>query len=127
MLTKLVLILSTAVFGACQPPTDQLKPVQRCPQYEMLLEAHNPGWDVARMSRIMWRESRCQPEVRSRTSDTGLLQINDVNRPWLTDQMGTEVTVEVLRDPDMNVRASAKLYKFWNRATGNGYQPWTTR
>jgi hypothetical protein len=41
--------------------------------------------------------------------------------------MGTEVTVEVLRDPGMNVQASAELFKFWDRATGNGYQPWRTR
>jgi soluble lytic murein transglycosylase-like protein len=79
------------------------------------------------MSRIMWRESRCNPQVRSRTSDTGLLQVNDINRPWLSTRMGTEVTVEVLRDPGMNVQASAELFKFWDRATGNGYQPWRTR
>jgi soluble lytic murein transglycosylase-like protein len=75
----------------------------------------------------MWRESRCQPEVRSRTSDTGLLQINDVNRPWLSHRFGSDVTVETLKNADINVKASAELFKYWSRVTGNGYQPWRTR
>jgi membrane-bound lytic murein transglycosylase MltF len=116
-----------AVLAAILPmcaPVDEAKPVERCPQHEHLLHRYNPGWDVARMSRIMWRESRCQPQVRSRTSDTGVLQINDINRPWLTQRFGFEVTVEALKDADINVRSSAELYKFWRRAAGDGYQPW---
>jgi membrane-bound lytic murein transglycosylase MltF len=116
-----------AVLAAILPmcaPVDEAKPVERCSQHEHLLHRYNPGWDVARMSRIMWRESRCQPQVRSRTSDTGVLQINDINRPWLTQRLGFEVTVEALKDADINVRSSAELYKFWRRAVGDGYQPW---
>jgi hypothetical protein len=39
----------------------------RCTQYEPLLIALSPGWDAARMSKIMWRESRCTPGVVSNT------------------------------------------------------------
>jgi hypothetical protein len=40
----------------------------RCTQYEPLLaEFAGVGWDVQRMSRIMWRESRCTPSVVSNT------------------------------------------------------------
>jgi membrane-bound lytic murein transglycosylase MltF len=112
-----------AIMSMCAP-ADEAKPVERCLQHEHLLHRYNPGWDVARMSRIMWRESRCQPTVRSRTSDTGVLQINDINRPWLTQRFGFDVTVEALKDADMNVRSSAELFRFWRRSVGDGYQPW---
>jgi len=117
---RAVAALLAAILPMCQPVMD--KPVTRtCPQYERLLEVHNPGWDVARMSRIMWRESRCQPNMRSKTRDTGLLQINDVNLQYL-QQRGVDVTQ--LRDPDVNVQAGALLFRYWSRVAGNGYQPW---
>lgn len=118
--------LLAAVLAAVLPmcgPTDQ-STERRCRQWEPLLEAHNPGWDVSRMSRIAWRESRCQPEVRSRTRDTGLLQINDVNHRFLSERFGQPVTVELLKNPMSNVAAAAELFKFWRRAAGDGYQPW---
>jgi membrane-bound lytic murein transglycosylase MltF len=111
-----------AVMSMCGP-VDQAKPVNSCPQWETLLHVHNPGWDVGRMSRIMWRESRCQPEVRSRTRDTGLLQINDVNHRFLSQRLGA-VGVEELRDPDVNVRAAAELFRFWDSHGSSGYLPW---
>lgn len=78
------------------------------------------------MSRIVWRESRCQPDVRSRTRDTGLLQINDINHRWLSDRFGKPVTVELLYNPETNIEAAALLFRFWQRTAGNGYQPWKT-
>lgn len=127
MLTKLMMILSTATFGACGP-VDLPKPAtggpkSGCPQYEVLLEAFNPGWDVKKMSRIMWRESNCQPEIRSRTRDTGLMQINDVNHEYLSRRWGVEITLDALKNPTINVMAAAELFRYWNRQ-GNGYQPW---
>lgn len=119
-----------AVLAAILPmcaPLDEAKLVNRCPQYEHLLIRHDPGWNVAKMSRIMWRESRCQPDVRSSTSDTGVLQVNDINRPWLSQRFGFNVTTEALKDPGFNVEASAELFKFWRRAAGDGYQPWKIR
>ena len=76
------------------------------------------------MSRIMWRESNCQPEVRSRTSDTGLLQINDINHRYLSDRLDTRIDRHTLTDPNFNIQAAAELYRYWYSATGNGYQPW---
>jgi len=122
LLTKLAMMLSTATLGMCSPVvTYNTVETRTCPQYEALLEAYNPGWDVNRMSRIMWRESNCQPHVRSRTKDTGLLQINDINHDYLTRR---HIDVTNLTNPTVNVLAAAELYKYWQRATGNGYQPW---
>lgn len=120
-----------AVLAAILPmcgPVDLPKPgpLSGCPQWETLLEAHNPGWDVKRMSRIMWRESNCRPEVRSRTRDTGLLQINDVNHRWLSQRWGVDVDVQALHDPSTNVAAAAELFTFWRRNAADGYRPWRT-
>ena len=91
-----------------------------------LLQAFAPkrGWDINRMSRTMFRESRCTPHVRSRTQDTGLLQINDVNLTYLSRKMGFPVTIDALRDPAINVQAAALLCTFWRNAGRSCYQPW---
>src|SRR4051812_44240978 len=47
----------------------------RCIGAEPLLTRYGPNWNVIRMSRIMYRESRCNPLVRNKQSgSTGLLQ-----------------------------------------------------
>lgn len=79
------------------------------------------------MSRIMWRESNCRPEVRSRTRDTGLMQINDINHRYLTDRLNTRIDSNTLTNPELNVAAAAALWQYWDQHTNNGYQPWRTR
>jgi len=98
----------------------------RCSTYEPLIAAYAPkrGWDINRMSRYMFRESRCTPHVRSRTQDTGLLQINDVNLTYLSRKMGRPITIDALRDPATNIQAAALLCAFWRNAGRSCYQPW---
>lgn len=100
----------------------------RCARYEPMLEQIQPdaGWDVQRMSRIMWRESRCTTNIRSATSDSGLLQINDINHAYLSDRWQTPVGWGLLTVPQLNILAAAELYNYWQEATGDGYQPWQT-
>ena len=65
------------------------------------------GWapqDIPRANRIMWRESRCNAHARSRTHDSGLMQINDIHLRWL----GT--TSEGLMDPFKNLQAAHKVF-----------------
>lgn len=121
MIVKSVLVL-TSLMATCTGPTTSTE--QRCPSVEVLLHLHNPGWDVDRMSRIAWRESRCTAAIRSTTADTGLLQINDVNHPYLEGALGEPVDSSTLMDPIQNVRAAAALFTYWERVNGNGYQPW---
>jgi hypothetical protein len=93
----------------------------RCVGWEPLLTRESPGWSVERMSRIMYRESRCQPEVRNRSSSaTGLLQILASHCPWLARQMGTWCTRDRLNDPEWNVQAAAVLWR------EQGYGAWST-
>jgi hypothetical protein len=112
---------------ATTPPA--VAPVDgRCTQYEALLDQYAPpsGWDTLWMSAFMWRESRCNPALRSRTSDTGLLQINDVNLPYLRTALGEQVDRWTLVDPIQNVRAAAALCEFWVSAGRSCYRAWRT-
>lgn len=121
----LVILLSTIGLNL-----ERVPPIEaaggRCPQYEALLFEHAPkgGWDVRRMSRYMWRESRCTAQIRSRTKDSGLLQINDINLQYLSTKLNMKVTSTALMNPEVNIRAAAKLCEFARRAWGNCYQPW---
>lgn len=83
------------------------------------------GWDVLRMSRLAWRESNCWAVIRSRTSDSGLLQINDISLTFLNDALGEQVDPFTLMDPVQNVRAAAALCTFWARNGSSCYQPWS--
>jgi hypothetical protein len=85
----------------------------RCVGWEPLLAEHSPGWSVERMSRIMYRESRCRPEVRNPSGATGLLQVMPMHCRWLPSPCA-------LTDPTYNVTASAAL---WRK---QGYEAWST-
>ena len=89
----------------------------RCVGAEPLLAYYSPGWSVARMSQIMYRESRCDPSAdNSRSSASGLLQIlSSLHCPWLNREVGPCN----LYNPDYNVRAAAAL---WSKA---GYGAWS--
>lgn len=110
------------------PGPDGTEVPGRCTQYEDLLMIHAPaiGWDVLRMSRLAWRESNCWAVIRSRTSDSGLLQINDISLTFLDDALGEQVDPFTLMDPVQNVRAAAALCTFWARNGSSCYQPWST-
>jgi soluble lytic murein transglycosylase-like protein len=115
---KILAALMIAVTLPMAAQAADAHPVRKgsCPQYEHLLAAN--GMPVQFFSRIMFRESNCRPEVRSRTRDTGLLQINDVNHKYLSKKLGVRVTIEWLKNPANNVRAAAVLYQW------GGTRPW---
>jgi len=81
-----------------------------------LLSAYSPGWDVHRMARIMFRESRCQPGAYNRSGASGLLQIMKSHCGWLAPQVGPCN----LFNPTYNVRAGAALFR------AQGYGAWST-
>ena len=124
---------STVLVAVGPPPT--LPPVWgpagstvegRCTQWEpLLIELAPPsGWSVDRMSKYMWRETRCIPNLRSTTADSGLLQVNDINHPYLRGVLGEQVDRHTLFDAVQNVRAAAALCTFWVRSGSSCYRPW---
>jgi soluble lytic murein transglycosylase-like protein len=112
---------TTTVLPYIYPPAPE---TARCPQWWTL--AQQAGFtyedlEVA-LDRIMWRESRCQPEVRSSTSDSGLLQINDIHLPMLAEH---GITAELLFDPWWNLLAGRIIA---DQAIAYGWrwtQPWS--
>lgn len=106
------------------PPVTDVVPVLwstdavngRCVGMEWALEHWSPGWDTVRMSRIMYRESRCQPSA-SNSCCSGLLQMHrmHVPEPWC----GVNTRAD-LYDPMKNICAAAALWRT------SGYGAWTT-
>lgn len=88
-----------------------------CPQWEPLLRKHFPAKVVPIMSRIAYRESRCNPRalsaVRKSTGrrDIGLLQVQG---SWYTVTKQICKTNDVTRsllDPVCNVKVASYLYR----------------
>jgi hypothetical protein len=96
------------------PPAAPAAVVHACPQYEDLLQKYAPpaGWDVKKMSYFMWRESRCHM-TSFNGHDSGLLQINRVNYPYLQSHLKMSMSPKVLFIPKVNVQAAALLCKYW--------------
>lgn len=123
-----LIALGATVIPSCDPvPGEGGTTIQgRCTQWEPLLTELAPagGWDVVQMSRYTWRETRCWPGLRSRTADSGLTQINDVNHRYLRTALGEWVDRYTLMDPRQNIRAAAALCTYWARTGAGCYTPW---
>jgi hypothetical protein len=79
----------------------------RCVGYEGLLAKYSPGWNVQAMSRIMYRESRCNPGAYNASGATGLLQVLRSHCGWLAPRIGGCN----LTNASYNIRAAAELYR----------------
>jgi len=112
--------------------TNHLRRLYPCDEWlDASVEA---GWPVElwhQQSFVMWRESRCRPFVRSQTSDSGLMQINDfwckpsayTDRGWLQDQ-GIVQTCADLMDPATNLAAGWAIFNYSLHRNENGWNPW---
>jgi hypothetical protein len=87
----------------------------RCVGYEGLLAKYSPGWNVQTMSRIMYRESRCNPGAYNRSGATGLLQILKSHCGWLAPRIGGCN----LTNASYNIKAGAELWR------NGGYNHWS--
>lgn len=96
------------------------------------------GWPndsevLSMLGRVMFRESRCTPTARSKSSDTGLLQVNDywcepsryTDNPsgWLGDRMPLGSCAD-LTDPTKNLQAGLLIWYYSETKNGNGWHPW---
>ena len=83
------------------------------------------GWGESEwktLSRVMWRESRCQTDAWN-GHDAGLTQINQIHSKWISD-MGLEHP-ESMFDPALNLRFAYLLYS-GREANGQcGWKPWS--
>jgi hypothetical protein len=89
-----------------KPKASSTSSGNRCTGYEGLLSQY--GWDVARMSQIMYRESRCQPGA-SNSCCSGLLQIHEI---WVPKAGSCGVYSRAdLYDPAKNICTAAIIYR----------------
>lgn len=120
--------LSVMFTSVMTPPSTAHAVSGRCPQYEQQLAAY-PGWNVSRMSRIMWRESRCDASAyngRRRDRSYGLLQLNTKTTPrldlWGELRWRCGLTArEQLWDASTNIACAHRLFLAY------GMRPWGTR
>jgi hypothetical protein len=86
------------------------------------------GWqpeEWQNLSRIMFRESRCQPDACSKSTsglkcrDAGLMQINQIHTKFIA-QLGQSFPDSML-DPSLNLAFARRLYE------GSGWKPWSPR
>lgn len=87
---------------------------------DVALAAGWPEWTWPTLAYVIGAESGGDPEARSRTGDTGLLQVNDVHLPRLCRE-GIACSVEELKDPYVNLVAGLTV---WQRA-GESWRPWS--
>ena len=102
-----------------------------CPQW--IATALTAGWepqDLPRLSRIMWRESRCLPDACGETDsphlrkcrDWGLMQINDYS--WKRIIRGMGLSIEQMHDPYWNLWFARWLFEYSLERNGDGWVPW---
>lgn len=101
----------------------------RCPQFYN--EAINAGWSSShweKLDYIMWRESRCIPNVHNtvaRDNSYGLLQLNmKAHKSWVGPLV--QWNFNALFDAETNLRIGKVLYDKAKAVYGCGLQPWKT-
>lgn len=110
----------------------------RCGEWHDL--AMSVGWPASEwpmMSKVIWRESRCNPLALNgkdpNGGSTGLMQIN---RYWCKPSRWTEVgwlqdrdilnSCDDLYEPETNLRAGLAIFTYSLLKHGIGWNPWST-
>jgi hypothetical protein len=113
----------------------ELNTLRRAYPCDQWLEtALSVGWPVdlwPQLSFVLYRESRCRPDVRSATSDTGLAQVNDYwcepskysEAGWLQDQ-GLLLHCSDLTNPTINLKSALAIFQYSADRNANGWNPW---
>jgi hypothetical protein len=103
----------------------------RCPQWWGL--ARELGWDdesLLRLDVVMFRESRCLPDVWNRDDPNGgsrgLLQVNGSWTRWLRE-LDVLAEKEDLFDPKVNLAAALAIYRYGLDRYEFGWGPWGYR
>jgi hypothetical protein len=113
-----------AVRVSVPPPSTEATPIPEgllCPEW--YYPAAAVGWpddEIARVDRIIWRESKCDPGAThvngNGTIDRGLMQINDINLGWLAD---AGISADDLLVGSQNLKAARLLF------VQHGWSPWS--
>lgn len=101
-------VRGTQVQLAPPPTVAASAPTGPCAEWVHLLEQYDPGWDIGHFQRIMWRESRCDPNAHNPSGATGLLQLMPF---WAGHLAHCDVHTRTdLYDPVKNICGAAHVY-----------------
>lgn len=108
----------TVTLWAGSPPQPANAAVGRCPQYEAVIGRYFPKNVVAALSRIAYRESRCNPKSISAVRSTGYPDIGllQIQGSWKTVTYAvcrlkpTESHIKALTRLDCQLRVARYLY-----------------
>ena len=111
------------------PPVPLVGPDTPC--QEWVPEAVQAGWPENRdiletLMSIMWRESRCDPAALSKSSDHGLLQVNEIHRAYVKELYGIPFEL-AMADPIKNLNFAWHLYAEREAEGKCGWQPWSIK
>ena len=100
------------------------------PCYEWLGLAVANGWTntpevLEKLGRIIWRESRCTPQIGSATSDHGLAQVNAAAHRDYVESLYNEPFESAMADPAKNLAFAWRLYSEREASGRCGWQPWS--
>ena len=100
-----------------------LDPDLPCQEWAPLaLEVGWPADQLPTLLRVIWRESRCQPDALRAGADHGLTQINQIHTEWLAT-MG--LTLDDMLDPEENLRFAYRLWSSREERGQCGWTPWS--
>jgi hypothetical protein len=96
----------------------------RCPQWiGLALETGFPADELATVDRLLWRESRCNPDAYNgddpNGGSRGLMQVNGIWCEWYMQSLGILAACDDLFDPAVNLRAALAI-----RHRQGGYAAW---
>ena len=83
--------------------------------HDLAIQVGWPEEEWATLSKIIWRESRCQVDAWN-GHDAGLTQINQIHTKWLSD-MGWNHPEDMF-DAEKNLTFAFRLWE------GSGWKPW---
>ena len=90
----------------------------------MAYDAGFPSKEVDNVSYVMWKESRCKPDViNSAEGAYGLMQIDDTWKNRLR-RAGVIDSMNDLKDPATNLTAAFIVWTLAIEARGYGWHPW---
>ncbi len=123
--------VSHPYLGALDAPVLEIIADNTCLQW--VVTALQAGWqpdELPRLMRIMYRESRCQPDACGETDsphirkcrDWGLMQINDYSWKRIIREMGWHI--EDMWVPLENLRFARWLFEYSLDRNGDGWHPW---
>lgn len=114
----LITAILTVTLWAGSPPEPANAAAGRCPQYETQIARYFPKNVVAALSRIAYRESRCNPKSVSAVRSTGYPDIGllQIQGSWRTVTYAvcrlkpTESHIKALTRLDCHLRVARYLY-----------------